>query len=100
MRFQIKTQYDFSNKIYFSKQNNNFAQPIDKALKMCYNNMRLKIQTQNKQTFRGVAQLVARQFRVLVATGHTTKSDNASKSLKTLDFSHFTHSEKSVKFRG
>lgn len=48
MRFQIKTQYDFSNKIYFSKQNNNFAQPIDKALKMCYNNMRLKIQTQNK----------------------------------------------------
>ena len=98
--FQIKTQYDFSNKIYFSKQNNNFAQPIDKALKMCYNNMRLKIQTQNKQTFRGVAQLVARQFRVLVVSCSTKPLQKCRNPLKTLDFSHFTHSEKLVKFRG
>ena len=80
MRFQIKTQYDFSNKIYFSKQNNNFAQPIDKALKMCYNNMRLKIQTQNKQTFRGVAQLVARQFRVLEAASSSPATSTKKKN--------------------
>ena len=50
--------------------------------------------------FRGVAQLVARQFRVLVSVGHTTDFQKASKPLKTLDFSHFTNSEKMVKIRG
>ena len=47
--------------------------------------------------FRGVAQLVARQFRVFVSAGHTTDSQKPSNPLKTLNISHLHHIAKSLK---
>ena len=61
---QVKRKKQLKNK---AKRHNYFSQPIDKAKKMCYNNLRLKIKRVKNQHFRGVAQLVARQFRVLEA---------------------------------
>ena len=61
---QVKRKKQLKNK---TKRHNYFSQPIDKAKKMCYNNLRLKIKQVKNQHFRGVAQLVARQFRVLEA---------------------------------